>query len=667
MSSAHPRRIIVVFKTHLDLGFTDLAGRVAVKYFNHFIPQALATAAELRARGGPERFIWTTGSWLIYEFLEQAGRARRRAMEAAIAAGDISWHALPFTSHTELHDPSLLDFGLTLSAELDARFGRKTRSAKMTDVPGYSRPLVSHLARAGVRFFHVGVNPATPLPEVPPVFRWRAPDGHEIIVAYSGDYGRPVIVPGLLEELHFAHTGDNHGPQSPAQILATFEKLRAENPGAEIIAGDLDRFAGSLGSVADRLPVVTAEIGDMWIHGAGSDPWKMARYRELLSFRRTALNKKPGLARDKGFKAFSRHLLCVAEHTWGLDAKRVEASEGAPLRIYKPGRWKTADFLRDRRAGLFALDEASWREQRDYLRSALEVLPRPLAREGRTAVKNCEAIRPDLHGLARLADSAFTLSGHALSFDSRGALVGWITPEGKALAGEEHPLGLFHYQIFSRTDNDRWYATYPINQQHFGSWARPDFTKFENEKISGLRSQRWFGRVVGIWAGRVDCQSRVVVQLTLPTTPVRNYGCPREVFIEWQLPTDTGQPARATLQWFDKQACRIPEAAWFSFTPKVKSPRLWRLIKVGQEIDPLDVVRKGNRRLHAVEAVRHPSFEIINHHAPLVRLDEPTLLDFPQTQPDLRRGLHFNLVNNVWGTNFAQWHEDDARFVFDLK
>ena len=28
--------------------------------------------------------------------------------------------------------------------------------------------------------------------------------------------------------------------------------------------------------------------------------------------------------------------------------------------------------------------------------------------------------------------------------------------------------------------------------------------------------------------------------------------------------------------------------------------------------------------------------------------------------------MHFNLVNNLWGTNFVMWYEDDARFRFSL-
>src|SRR5690606_21311986 len=113
--------IHLVFKTHLDIGFTDYAANVVHKYHTQFIPQAIDLAAQ--TRGTDARFRWTVGAWLIYDYLEQASPDERRKMEDAIAAGDIVWHALPFTAHTELMDESLFRFGLSYSQRLDARFG----------------------------------------------------------------------------------------------------------------------------------------------------------------------------------------------------------------------------------------------------------------------------------------------------------------------------------------------------------------------------------------------------------------------------------------------------------------------------------------------------------------------------------------------------------------
>src|SRR5205814_5985338 len=62
-------KVHLIFKTHLDIGFTDFAANVVANYFSHYIPKAIEVARTLREEGCAERFVWTTGSWLIYEYL----------------------------------------------------------------------------------------------------------------------------------------------------------------------------------------------------------------------------------------------------------------------------------------------------------------------------------------------------------------------------------------------------------------------------------------------------------------------------------------------------------------------------------------------------------------------------------------------------------------------
>ena len=38
------KKVFVVSKTHLDLGFTDYAGNIKQKYLNTFIPDAISLA-----------------------------------------------------------------------------------------------------------------------------------------------------------------------------------------------------------------------------------------------------------------------------------------------------------------------------------------------------------------------------------------------------------------------------------------------------------------------------------------------------------------------------------------------------------------------------------------------------------------------------------------------
>jgi hypothetical protein len=52
--------------------------------------------------------------------------------------------------------------------------------------------------------------------------------------------------------------------------------------------------------------------------------------------------------------------------------------------------------------------------------------------------------------------------------------------------------------------------------------------------------------------------------------------------------------------------------------------------------------------------------------APLVAPGKPSLLDFNNELPQMTDGMHFNLLNNIWGTNFPMWFEEDCRFRFEL-
>ena len=57
------KKVYLIFKTHLDIGFTDYAENVKEKYLTQYIPNAIATARQLQGTDTP--FVWTVGSWLI--------------------------------------------------------------------------------------------------------------------------------------------------------------------------------------------------------------------------------------------------------------------------------------------------------------------------------------------------------------------------------------------------------------------------------------------------------------------------------------------------------------------------------------------------------------------------------------------------------------------------
>jgi hypothetical protein len=157
------KRVLAMFKCHFDAGFIDTQTAVVHRYFSQYFPQAI-TIGEQSRQSGANRYVWTTGSWLLYEYLEQASSLDRRRMEQAIADGDIAWHAIPFSWQTEMMDESMISASIALSHSLDARFSRTTTGAKMTDVPGHTRGIITPLAAQGVKFLDIGVNDASTPP-----------------------------------------------------------------------------------------------------------------------------------------------------------------------------------------------------------------------------------------------------------------------------------------------------------------------------------------------------------------------------------------------------------------------------------------------------------------------------------------------------------------------
>lgn len=656
------KTVHTIFKTHLDLGFTDLAQNVVARYFEEYIPQAIQTAAALRQSGRPERFIWTTGAWLIYEYLEKASPIARKRMEAAIGAGDITWHALPFTMHCELADASLFSHGLHLAQTLDQRFGRRTIAAKMTDVPGHSRSIVPLLAQAGVEFLHIGVNEASTVPAIPPVFVWR--DGSaDVVVMVQHSYGGPMALPGMADAITFAHTHDNLGPQTAGQVIEHYRQIQQLFPQAEITASTLDSFARALRPVKAQLPVITAEIGDTWIHGIGADPKKVAQFRELSRLRRQWLAGARGAPGAAALDAFSRCLLLIAEHTWGLDAK----THLADYTNYSRQRFDSA-----RTQPNFIKMEASWAEQRAYLEQAITTLgPSSFAEEARARLRVIEPALPSHDGYKRVVDPSrhFDTTHFELRFDpSCGAIASLLHKEsGQHWANSDHLLGLFRYQSFNQADYDRFLAQYLASRPE---WAEPDFGKPGLAGANG-ESRCWPVSLSRLWRRQDEVGYHFLLEMTLPEVCSSQYGGPRLITLALSAPREEAA-LFFDLQWFQKPANRQPEALWFSFCPAVSADGTWEMDKMGQRISPLDVVPGGNRHLHAVsrgvfysDGEHQLAIETLD--APLLAPGIPSLLNFDGRQPDLARGMHFNLYNNVWGTNFPLWYDDDARFRFSLR
>lgn len=667
------KEVYVVFKTHLDVGFTDFASVVIDRYIEHFIPKAMSLAAELRNREGKPGMIWTTGSWLVWEFLERAEPGPRKQMEDAIAAGDVAWHALPFTLHSELADPDHYRAGLSLSCKLDARFGKRTIAGKMTDVPGHTRAIVPLLQEAGVQFLHIGVNSASAAPEVPEVFRWRDEgSGAEVDMAYSkGGYGDLTVFEGMDTALFIAMTGDNQGPQTPEDIGKLYASLAKRFPGAQLVPARLDDYAADLALHRDRLPVITQELGDTWIHGVGSDPQGVYAYRELC--RLAAGCKRDGWTapQQDAFDAFYRRLLLLPEHTWGMDEKTF---------LNDDTNWDKAAFQAVHGNENYRKIEQSWADKRGNTDQAVSFLKdTPLYAEASACIgaPRLQGQTPDVKALRRADDPhrIFETSGFRMRFGANGAIEHLEHTASKTiLASPENPLALFHYEVFPLEAFQRFYRAYVKEDS---DWAKRDFGKVCGPEAEAAYAkaapqyQSWTPSLEAVYESGSPDRPAVIAAVRGPEVACERYGCPR--FFHLICTQSASEKNRLEIEflWAKKDAVRVGEALWLSFSPLTGADSAWTFYKMGRPISPMEVVPGGGQHLHAVQpGVVHEDargvLRIDSMAAPLCAPGKPALLQFDREKPDRTGGAHFLLYNNVWGTNFRSWYGEDARFAFSL-
>ncbi len=655
--------VLVMFKCHFDLGFIDTQAGVMRKYFETYFPRAIQIAQTMRDSAG-DQYIWTTGSWLLYEYLEQAAAEPRRQMEQAVQSGDIAWHALPYSWQSELLDGSMIAGSIGLSRSLDRRFGRTTTGAKMTDVPGHTRGLISPLARNGVTFLDIGVNSASTPPDVPSLFVWKDSNGNSLTLMYHHtEYGGVVLVPKSDLAVAIEVRDDNSGPHTVAEIRKIYAGLRQQFPNARVRASNLTDIANAIAPFRAGLPVMTQEIGDTWVYGIPSDPVKVARYREVVRLRSSWIASGEFKAGDTNDIALLRRFGLAAEHTWGTDTKTwLDFEHYAPhdlaLMLDQP-KYKTV--------------QKSWVEKRDDIDQGIAALPPKLRAQAVRQIDELKPFRPSTAGLKACRPGALVETTHySLALDPKtGAIQSLRTkPSGRDWASPDHPLALFAYQTLSKRDYDHFLATYVKSQE---DWAPKDFGK-PNIEHFGAQSRTWLPSLVNSWAGEDRHGHRVLAELRIDDEAAERGGLvawPKQMYLEIIVPQ--AEPAvHISFSCFGKQSNRLPEALWLSWQPAAPETRNWMLDKIGEPVSPFDVVRGGNRHMHALSSGldyqdAQGRFYIETMDAPVVALGERTPLYPSDAQPDISQGIHFSLYNNAWGTNYIQWFGEDMRFRFTVR
>ncbi len=101
-------KIINVFKTHFDIGYTDTAKNVIARYGGKMLESVLQTCESTADFPKEKRFVWTMSAWPLLKSLQTCSPANLARAERLIQNGQLAFHALPYTVHSEFLSAKLL-------------------------------------------------------------------------------------------------------------------------------------------------------------------------------------------------------------------------------------------------------------------------------------------------------------------------------------------------------------------------------------------------------------------------------------------------------------------------------------------------------------------------------------------------------------------------------
>jgi hypothetical protein len=352
----------------------------------------------------------------------------------------------------------------------------------------------------------------------------------------------------------------------------------------------------------------------------------------------------------------------VPEHTWGMDEKTFLGDHE---------NYNAEKFNAARGHFHFKKFESSWIEKRAYPQNAVNALEdTPLAKEAQLRLESIRPQRPNLEEWQKISGEQVATETDQMEvvFDTQSGSVTHLLQKSThhTWVNQAQVFSQLSYQSFSAADYDRFFTQYVIHaQQH--DWAREDFTK-PGLTAGDAESRLWHPHPKAVYRRESELHKEILFHLGFEEPAVHQYGAPREVFVKYSL-EEMHPRLLIDVQWFNKNASRLPEALWFSFKPEPLANGEWVIEKLGEEIPFTQMVENGNRHLHA--AGRHVVCRNADSAITIFPLDSPLtapgrrcLLDFNNTQPDLSEGVHFCLFDNLWGTNFPMWFEEDCRFRY---
>ncbi|MFC1716529.1 glycoside hydrolase family 38 C-terminal domain-containing protein [Candidatus Poribacteria bacterium] len=346
---------------HHDLGYTDTIEGVLRKYCRIY-EDVLQFCEKTDDWPEESKFRYMAEeTWSIQHFIENSSQETLEKLGKYIREGRIEVPALFGNQISGMCGHEELIRLMYPSFRIHRKYGAPIRSGSITDVPGLSWGLPTVLAGAGVKYFFAGLptyfhwgrndihtfwDEDSILREHgrPDAFRWRGPDGEEVIVFYQGTYGcwspssyEEVLneLPAMLNEMDgngcpfsvMRYGGYGCGDNTDTDIVVSeivrewnskwaypqlvvstnsmfFEELEKQCHNLRVFSGELPHTDYAVGAVSSAKETSINRVTHDKLHSAE----KFATIAALLSGR-------PGPKEDID-TAYDKMLL-YDEHTWG--------------------------------------------------------------------------------------------------------------------------------------------------------------------------------------------------------------------------------------------------------------------------------------------------------------------------------------------------------------
>jgi hypothetical protein len=550
----------------------------------------------------------------------------------------------------------------------------------MTDVPGHTKGLVTLLYKKGIKLLHIGVNGASAIPEVPECFLWKNGES-EVVVIYSAAYGGAYKNDYIDEILYFDHTVDNRGAPSPEKVLKHLDDIRREYPGYIVEAGTMDDFAEAIWAVREKLPVIENEIGDTWIHGSTTDPYKAGALRTIINLKEQWLSNGTLAKNSEEYNGICEGILCLAEHTCGLDSKMyladyenylkkdfVKARKRDKVKLRHPLREYPLNYnvIKKRKngeysEGSYSSMEKSWNEQRLYIQDTLNVLNDLHKKEAESELSKLKPVKKECATGEQLNNDKINVFDWEIKINEFGG-ISCLAYSGNDIIRENNEP-VIEYRVYGKENYDYWHKNYSRDLEETAEWVYGDFGRPLLKYAEGkYKKGSFYYKKENAFISEIENETKIFIDLKCEKSLCDELGAPREIQLIYTI---TKENIKIDISWFNKDANRLTEAIFFKLYP-VESEIL--LEKLGVNVDPYSVVEKGSKNLHAVKNAIFKNdkntIKISNFITPLISIGKGKILEFDNKFEKLSDGISYVLYNNVWGTNFPLWYEENAHFEF---